>query len=229
MILDGLQKLIQDNVTLQRIREKVIAGTSTIKDCNRYNILASKILGDYLGDQILLIPMDQRQEICVMLMENRYDDIITLLNTTEVALDDKAGIHVGIVTPDFNLERAMQIGGSLTDETADDSTIIRRAKAAPATATKQVVDDWIKVNAETRDLLGFETEVIRTADSNCCKWCSDVAGVYLYSKQPDGIWRRHDNCDCTIDYRTARVATSLRGSGKKWIEVQDTLHILKGD
>lgn len=227
MILDTLKKVIQDNVKLQGIREKVIAGTATMTDCHRYSIIAADILGDVLGDDILKIPLDQRQEICVLMMQDRYDDIATILRDTQISLDAKDGIHVAVKIPDFNLERAMQIGGSLADETADDSTIVRRAKSAPVTATKQIMDYFTRDNAKIRQQLGFRVEVIRTSVAGCCPWCESISGVYQYNKEPDGIFRRHDRCDCSIYYRTSKTASNLIGEGKKWIEVNNDLHVLK--
>lgn len=227
MILDTLRQKIEEDPVLSKIREKVIAGTSTLDDCWRYSIVSSDILGDVLGDEILQILLEQRQDITVLLMQDRYDDIAQMLLETQQQLDAKDGIHVGIKIPDFNLERATQIGGSLADETADASTIVRRAKSAPVTATKQIMDYYIRDNARIRNDLGFKTEVIRTSVAGCCPWCEEVAGVYLYTKEPEGIFRRHDNCDCMISYRTSKTTTNLIGSGKKWIENDNPVHILR--
>ena len=58
--------------------------------------------------------------------------------------------------------------------------------------------------------------------TDCCQWCSDVAGKYEIKDQPQGIFRRHDNCDCTIIYdgQVLRGQTGAEGKrGKKWVEV----------
>ena len=33
-----------------------------------------------------------------------------------------------------------------------------------------------------------------------CNWCKSLAGVYTYPDVPKDVWRRHDNCYCTIKY-----------------------------
>ena len=58
--------------------------------------------------------------------------------------------------------------------------------------------------------------------SNCCEWCSSVAGKYKFGTQPDDIFRRHDNCDCTIIY-DGQVLRGKRNTddsrSKTWEEV----------
>ena len=227
-VFELLQEAITSNKVLMSIREKVSAGTATFADCHRFTILSSKILGDVLGDTVLDIPIDQRKAICVALMEERYDDITNILRQTQESIDAKANIAIRAVIPHFDTERAEQIGGSLTDETATGEVIQRRARAATATATKQVYDDYMRDNAEVRDRAGFKVEVIRTSVAGCCPWCSEVAGVYRYNDTPKDIWRRHDHCDCSIYYKSSTTASNLKGVGKRWVEVPETLHILKG-
>ena len=62
--------------------------------------------------------------------------------------------------------------------------------------------------------------------TDCCQWCSDVAGKYEMKDQPQGIFRRHDNCDCTIIYdgQVLRGQTGAEGKrGKKWVEIPNSV------
>lgn len=52
---------------------------------------------------------------------------------------------------------------------------------------------------------GIKTQVIRQAEFKACPWCQDIASVYDYAEvknQGNDVWRRHENCRCTIDYIT---------------------------
>lgn len=58
--------------------------------------------------------------------------------------------------------------------------------------------------------------------TDCCQWCSDVAGKYEMKDQPQGIFRRHDNCDYTIIYDGQVLRGQVGDNGrhsKKWVEV----------
>ena len=49
----------------------------------------------------------------------------------------------------------------------------------------------------------------------CCKWCSAIAGRYEYSEAPEDIYRRHDNCGCTVTYENGRTRQDV-WSKKTW-------------
>ena len=46
--------------------------------------------------------------------------------------------------------------------------------------------------------------ITRKAVSGCCEWCTAMAGRYVYGEEPDDIYRRHDNCDCTVTFENGR-------------------------
>jgi len=72
---------------------------------------------------------------------------------------------------------------------------------------QSVVDETIKANAEFHFKAGLSPTIVRTIESGACKWCKEVAGTYSYPNVPDDIYRRHDNCYCTVEYNP--------GDGKK--------------
>ena len=46
--------------------------------------------------------------------------------------------------------------------------------------------------------------ITRKAVSGCCEWCTAMAGRYAYGEEPDDIYRRHDNCGCTVTFENGR-------------------------
>ena len=43
--------------------------------------------------------------------------------------------------------------------------------------------------------------------AKCCSRCADLSGRYLYpSEVPSDVYRRHDNCTCTVTYESGRGA-----------------------
>ena len=77
-------------------------------------------------------------------------------------------------------------------------------------------DDRMKTEAKFRSRAGLKCTVNRVAAAKCCEWCDQVAGKYAYEDTPPDLWRRHDNCNCTIVYGTRRDRQVLRGTEKKW-------------
>lgn len=77
------------------------------------------------------------------------------------------------------------------------------------------VDDFMKENAEVRHTAGLKAKVIRTMNKPCCPWCAEVAGTYEYPNVPKDVYRRHDNCDCTVVYVSEKGRQDVWS--KKWL------------
>ena len=68
------------------------------------------------------------------------------------------------------------------------------------TFSRSVVDDVLEKNIDFQGRAGLRPKVIRTAERKCCRWCSNLAGVYEYPDIPRDVYRRHENCRCSVEY-----------------------------
>lgn len=68
------------------------------------------------------------------------------------------------------------------------------------TFSKAVATDHIQENAEFYHNAGMKAVVRRTQVSPCCEWCAEMAGEYEYPKVPKAVYRRHDRCDCVVEF-----------------------------
>lgn len=61
------------------------------------------------------------------------------------------------------------------------------------------------------DVVKIENVIIakikRYPTSKCCKWCASLAGVYEYPDVTKDVYRRHQNCNCKLEF--------IPGKGKK--------------
>ena len=110
---------------------------------------------------------------------------------------------------------------SLEDPTVPDETIKRRARSVTENIANSMHDDYIKENAGTRTQAGLKCYLVRDAGGGCCKWCQALAGRYDYATAPDDIFRRHDNCTCTVTYECGRqrqdvCSTIFFGQSPSW-------------
>ena len=69
------------------------------------------------------------------------------------------------------------------------------------------MDDTVQKNADFHAKAGLRPKIIRRSSGHCCEWCNQVAGTYVYPDVPKDVFRRHDNCDCIVEY--------YPGDGKK--------------
>ena len=123
-----------------------------------------------------------------------------------------AGIGIRYQEPTFDWDRVHGI----VDELRDNPEFINIEETFYDQLTnfsQNVVDSSVRANASVASGAGIKTWVIRTASSKACQWCQDAAGRYNYEDVKgtgDDVWRRHENCNCTIDYVTERNGSTYR-------------------
>ena len=222
-VIDAVKEKAASDPQLRSVLKRVEKGSADFKDTADYSVRFSHLLGGTLSENVLDIPADIREAAAEELLKYGYDDINAVLADVQTAIDIRSGIHIRPQKADFPLERVRQFSHSLIDPTVEDSVIKRRARSGSETITKSFHDSFIKKNAAFRNDAGLSCYIIREG-SGCCKWCSDVAGKYKFGTQPSDIFRRHDNCDCTIIYdgQVLRGKKNADGSrSKTWEEIPD--------
>ena len=179
-------------------------GKATLADTATLSDRAADLLGEVFGAAVLDIPEDVREAVCEGLLREQYDSTMNTCDGVLEALDSAQGLHLTPQHPGFPLERVQQLASSLTDPNAKPETIRRRANKPVATVAKSFHDSYIRINAQTRHDLGLKCYLDRAAAPGCCAWCTDIAGRYVYGDHPADIFRRHDNCSCTVTFENGR-------------------------
>lgn len=129
----------------------------------------------------------------------------------ELYLD--AGLGIRYQAPRFDNNRAWGLVDELRNN--PEFTNIEASFYDQLTNFSQnVVDESIRTNANRLYNAGVKSIVIRRPDFRACDWCREVAGTFDYSEVKatgNDVWRRHENCRCTIDYMTEK-------NGSRWRE-----------
>lgn len=215
----ALDSKLAANPALRAILKRINGGTATFNDTAEYARVLSHILGHELSESVL--ELSDRESIASQLLRDCYDDINRVCTDTQMSIDEAQGLHIKPQKATFPRERVQQFAHSLTDPTVKDSVIKRRAGAGSETITKSFHDNFIEKNAKFRNDAGLRCYIIRIG-TNCCDWCTEVAGKYEMGDQPEGIFRRHDSCDCTIIYDGQVLRGKLNDNGRRsrtWEEV----------
>ena len=190
---------------LRQISKKIKDGTADFNDTFRYSELVSKHIGAVMQAHIGEITNPLGKEyVCKALLEDHYEAINDVLGTVQVSLDEELGIHLKPIKPPKPLERIQQVAHALEDPGVKPEVIKRRAGAPVVNTAMSMHDSYIKINAQKRHDLGFKCYLTRVAVGGCCKWCTGIAGRYVYGDHPDDIFRRHDNCSCTVTFENGR-------------------------
>lgn len=220
MNVESIIQLIYADKLLTKLRKKIEAGLGAFKDTTDYCNRSAELLGRLFSENVLSMSDVERITANDTLLKDRYKDINDLLDKVQRTVDKAQGINIRPQHAPFNQERADQIGHSLTDKTVSEETIQRRAGSAPATMTRAMQDDYVEENAKFRSDAGLKTYLVRVTDGDCCEWCTKVAGRYEYGTEPHDIYRRHDNCGCSVTYENGRERQDV-WSKKTWTVPED--------
>ena len=139
------------------------------------------------------LPEGMRETVCKALLRERYEEVNGICAEVQEQLDAQNGIRLQPQRAPYPAERVQQVAHALEDPTVALSVIQRRAKAPVANVSKSFHDDYMQKNADVRSRLGFKCYLNRVAATGCCKWCTDIAGRYVYGDHPDEVFHRHDN------------------------------------
>ncbi len=206
---------------IRKIAERIKAGKADFHDTAVYSELVSGHLAQVIQDHIGTIgsPLGL-QYVCEALLKDHYEAINDVLGEVQMSLDEQNGIHIRPQKAKEPAERIRQVAHSLVDPTVAADVIRRRAGAPVANVAKSMHDDYMQENAKFRSDAGLKCYIVRTTDGKCCKWCTAMAGRYVYGEEPPDVYRRHDNCGCTVVYENGRERQDV-WTKKSW-QVRDT-------
>ncbi len=194
----AIESRIASDPQLRALRKKIKNGTATLAESSKYSQLCAQIMGQKLSGQVL--ELSDREGVCTQLLHDRYSDTNQVCEQVMRSIDERAGIAMNPRHAAFPAERVQQLAHSLTDPTVPDETIRRRANTGAANVAISFHDDFVDENAAFRSDAGYECYITRVVGGASCPWCSGMAGRYKYEEMPGDMFRRHDNCTCTVTF-----------------------------
>ncbi|MBR1897864.1 MAG: hypothetical protein IJ825_03180 [Oscillospiraceae bacterium] len=210
---------------LRSVMKRIREGKATFRDTAAYSQRLSALLGEVFSTQAENLSPEEREAICKALLRGNYDEIGRVFAQVQERIDEENGLHLTAVRPAYPTERVDQLAHSLLDPGVQPETIRRRAQNGAANVSQSFHDDLIAENAKIRSALGLKCYLVRETDGSCCKWCDSLAGRYVYGSHPGDIFRRHDNCGCTVTYENGRERQDV-WSKRTW-DAQDPKEVMR--
>ena len=205
-----------NNKRLEYLKKKIESKKATFTDTAEYSEIISNITGSTFSKFISRMNESGiKSYVCEQLLKNRYLDINAVMSEVQKSLDEKTGINISPQQADFPIDRVKKVADSLEDTTVSQDVIERRADSAVSNVSKSFHDDYIHENAEFRSDAGIKCTITRSSLGKCCAWCDEVCGTYVYGEEPEDIYRRHDNCSCTVIFENGRTVQDV-WSKKTW-------------
>lgn len=200
-----LDEALSKDKRLAAIVDKIARGKADFNDTALYTQIVSKHMSDVIKRNIgsIKVPMG-KEMVCKELLRDHYELINGVFGEVQVSVDEKLGIHLNPIKPAYPEERVNSWAHSLEDPTVEQNVTERRAASGSENIGNSMHDACIKENAKVREQAGLDCYLVRDAGGGCCPWCQALEGRYSYADAPDDIFRRHDNCTCTVTYVCGR-------------------------
>ena len=197
---------ITKNKTIQEVQKLIKAGTSTYEQANNFaeevgTLLAKafkkKLSSDVLPDGKMYYNIADR--ILNETMNESYQLVSLATTKIQENLNKSAGLGLKAIKPELNQDRIDGLVNKISNaEKFDD---VAWALDEPVINFHEaIVDDAVKANADFHAKAGLSPEIIRKSTGKCCDWCDAVVGVHKYPNVPEGVYRRHQYCRCTVEY-----------------------------
>lgn len=194
---------------------KSILAKSQIRyaDANKYAIETGKILGDLISTTEVFpdgVSYEEALSVLEPLLNNNYKLVRQIAKKAQDTVNAEAGLKTKSVVskpkPDLipGLAKEVSDRGGVAGFEKQFADQIGRF-------TMTAVDDTVQANAYEYKNLGLSPKVVRESEPGCCQWCTEIAGEYDADEAKSlGVYRRHDNCRCTIEYVIDNISTTVR-------------------
>lgn len=214
--------------TLKNLLEKIDSKKGDFKDAakiaQRYADIMAQTITDDLRMTDTRLTGDLADEILNGLGREIHGYVNNALCSVQRSLDAVAGINLQPQQAAYPARRMNAIVEAVkaAAEDADIETLTRRITTPAQTVIGNFTNNYIQKNAKYRHKAGLKVTLTREDVGGCCAWCKNLAGTYDYEKIPKDIYRRHDNCRCTVTYQCGDMQQNV-WSKQTWQADDDTL------
>lgn len=203
------QDTVNDDPKCQSLYKKIRSGDASYKTASQLAARIGECLGKVLkrhAPEASIYEWDLN-DLLPRSLGLDHSMVATACEQIQEKMNKDAGLGIKPKSPKFDYDRVQGMIKELEDHTDNFSDIEKSFWDQLCNFSQNVVDQSIRDNMQLMARAGIKTQVIRQAEFKACEWCRDVAGTYDYAEVKDtgnDVWRRHENCRCTIDYVTDR-------------------------
>ena len=228
------QKTCKADKYIQSALKKIEGGTAKMEEVallsKQLGFRASQAIGAHVNAAALpdgKMYYNIADTILTGVLKDNYDVINSAATECQKALDSQADINIRPQQAEFPTERVQAVANAASVTDIAEEVMIRRMTAPAQNITESFYNDYVQKNVKFRSDAGLDCYIIRNDHGGCCKWCSKLAGKYHYPEDvPKDVYRRHDNCGCTVTYLNGRKAQDVWDK-TKWNVSDDELERMK--
>jgi hypothetical protein len=228
------QKACKADKYIQSVLKKIDGGTAKMEEVamlsKQLGFRVSQAIGAHVN--VAALPDGKMyyniaDTILTGVLKDNYDIINSAATECQKALDSQVGINITPQQAEFPTERVQAVVNAASVPDIAEDKMIRRMTAPAQNITESFYNDYVQKNVKFRSDAGLDCYIIRNDHGGGCGWCSKLAGKYHYPEDvPKDVYRRHDNCGCTVTYLNGRKAQNV-WSKTKWDVSDDELERMK--
>lgn len=205
-IRTSFQKKVEENEEIQRLYNRIRSGDGDYTDAAEYAKLIGQALSQALGENFTeqILPDGKAYynialRVLEPLLKEDHEMIANAAVMVQEAMNKKAGLGLKAQKAKVSQDRIDGIIDKISN--ADQFTDVDWMLEAPVeNFSLNVVDETIRENVEFQGRAGLKPMVRRRAPGWCCRWCRSLVGEYSYPDVPKDVYRRHENCRCSVTY-----------------------------
>lgn len=229
LIQAEFEQLTARDVQLIGLSARIERGMATTRDISEYSLRLGTHLRTAIEHNVSadVLPNGRMyyniaDKILDQSLRNNYELVNDVAVRIQEAVDKQQDIHIRPQKADYPTERVRAAVGAASVPDIDEEKMIRRMGSPAENITAGFADDYMQVNAEFRSKAGMQAYIIRDDHSGCCPWCSKQAGKYAYPDDvPQDVYKRHDNCKCTVEYVTNGRKQNVHTKQQSMISPED--------
>lgn len=212
-IREEFWQLLASDKQAMKLYKEIEAGRATYATASAYSVRVGECLAKILKQHAPYETIEEWDidDLIPRSLGLNHNIVSKVCETVQQDMNKDARLGIRYQAPKFDGDRAYGIVQELRDN-PEFTNIEKTFYDQITNFTQNVVDDAIRANAGVMSSAGVKTYVIRTAEAGACKWCYAQEGRYPYdevAEKGSDVWRRHENCHCTIDYVTERNGSTF--------------------
>lgn len=230
-LLEQIQKDFDDSFAadpmLRALSDKISAGKASYVDAEEFAARTGELLAAALQKNISAerLPNGKMyyniaERVLGTMLRADHEIIAGMAAEVQRSLNERAGLGLKPQVADYDSANAQSIIDKVS--AADDFNARSWMLEAPVVSfSMKVVDDTVKKNADFHYRSGLKPRIIRSAEAKCCDWCASLEGTYEYPGVSRDVFRRHNNCRCTVDYDPRSGKVQNVWNKKEWKDAEE--------
>ena len=201
---------------IQKFLKKIRDGTANMDETSLFARSLGDILAEVLKRDITqdILPNGRMyyniaNRIIKPMLEDNFNMTNKAAGMVQAILDAQDGLHLNAMSGTFPEERVNTLIGAISEEGIEWEEVEKRMDEPVRNISQSFMDEFIQTNARFRYQAGMRAQIERKLAGGACEWCKRLAGTYEYPDVPDDVYRRHDNCRCTVTFKSERQRQNI--------------------